>query len=586
MVPALKDASRPAERVKATFSDNSLTFFSARVSRPWARRKGRFSCPVPYPHSQRSSISKRRPRQFCAHAARDASVLPTLRRLKRFARTTDAEIFSTEIALAEVQFALAMDYGFETWDKLKQRVEASAPPLRLHPPTRWFHGSDRVLDHLRLGATVTPIMEVAKAFAHQPKTVSMQIEETGSQNVRRVRIVHDGQQDGYLYAVAVADPAADLRPHPESTMAPGDEMLTTRELPAQLLEALPVVGSQEQVYEEPLTAKTLKRAGALHLPDPPAAVRPEVNRFPSAYHLALSCCGIPCDYDTVAGDSGLAFIIQADSLHAINGAKRPDELNIGYWPVDQWGALLRLDFLGRVYGRQFIFIREREEEYGRDEAEHFRRYFQQPIVESLQAGRPVLALEHDMYVVTRFDNGNPPLLGQIACAVEREVKRVSRYPWSLVVLGEPVEKIDRLRADAEAIDFAIRLHHDDYGSPMPGKSSGKASFTLWSPLIRNADICGPWFYHANVVNHLRNARSSAVPYLRQMAARHDRKAAEPLRAAAEVHQRVVTKLKGADVSEQAFANTVGREALADIVDEVAALEAHAATYLDQARQAM
>ncbi|MCC7146620.1 MAG: hypothetical protein IT443_09255 [Phycisphaeraceae bacterium] len=187
-----------------------------------------------------------------AHQERDAAVLPTLRRLAQFSRVGDAEIFAAKVALHEAQYALALDYGFVSWKKLKERVEASAPPLHANPPARWFHGSDRQFDHLRAGSTVTPIIELARAFAHRPRNVSIQNDEIGNQNLRRVEIVHDGQKDGYLYEIEVPDPSTDLRPHPESTLAPGEEMLTTRELSVTLLESLPLADSLRQEYEEPL----------------------------------------------------------------------------------------------------------------------------------------------------------------------------------------------------------------------------------------------------------------------------------------------------------------------------------------------
>ncbi len=84
--------------------------------------------------------------------------------------------------------------------------------------------------------------------------------ENNEQNFRRVEIVHDGQMDGYLYEVQVSDPAVDLRPHPESTLAPGEEMLTTRELPVTLLESLLLADSQRQEYQEPLEKSLASKA--------------------------------------------------------------------------------------------------------------------------------------------------------------------------------------------------------------------------------------------------------------------------------------------------------------------------------------
>ncbi|MCC7409938.1 MAG: hypothetical protein IT442_17865 [Phycisphaeraceae bacterium] len=195
-----------------------------------------------------------------AYRERDASVLPTLRRLAQFSRAGDAEIFAAKVALHEAQYALALNYGFVSWEKLKERVEASAPPLRVDPPARWFHGSDQVLDHLRAGSAVTPVLELARAFAHRPRNVSLQVHENSGQNLRRIEIVHDGQKNGYLYEVQVSDAATDLRPHPESTLAPGEEMLTTHELSVTLLESLPLANSLRQEYEEPLSGNLASNA--------------------------------------------------------------------------------------------------------------------------------------------------------------------------------------------------------------------------------------------------------------------------------------------------------------------------------------
>jgi len=429
---------------------------------PWAQWKGRLPCPIfspPQPDLQHLKNEAKALRK--TQKKGDSSVCPVFRRLKRFAGAPDSQILSSEIALSEAQFALAMAYGFASWEHLRQAV----------------------------------------------------------------------------------------------------------------LSCRPLEGS-----------KAPPQSGALLLPAP-AAAKQGVNRFPSTYHLVLSCCGIACDYHTVAGDTGLAFILQADSLHTAWGAKRK-ELDIGFWPVDQWGAILRLDFLGRVYGRTFQAMLENEEDYGLDEAQHFRKYFQAAVVRSLREGSPVLALEGDMYVVTGFDSGNPPLLGQVSCSEVAQVKRLGRYPWSVIVLGETVAPMDRVKADSESVEFAVRLHYDQHGSDLPGKSSGKASFALWARLLRDTEACGPNFYHANVVGHLKRARASAPPYLRQMALRHGQAAAGRLRAAADVYDEILEKPAMADTGKGAFSRAAGREKLAGLVDEMAALEAKAVGQLELAVKAM
>jgi hypothetical protein len=60
-----------------------------------------------------------------AHKLGDARVCPTLRLLHRFEKAADPEILGAEVALHEVQFALAQEYGFASWPKLRAHVEAA-----------------------------------------------------------------------------------------------------------------------------------------------------------------------------------------------------------------------------------------------------------------------------------------------------------------------------------------------------------------------------------------------------------------------------------------------------------------------------
>jgi len=58
-----------------------------------------------------------------AHERSDAGVCGVLRRLRRFASADDSAILARPLALHEAQYALAMDYGFASWNALKRYVE-------------------------------------------------------------------------------------------------------------------------------------------------------------------------------------------------------------------------------------------------------------------------------------------------------------------------------------------------------------------------------------------------------------------------------------------------------------------------------
>jgi hypothetical protein len=354
------------------------------------------------------------------------------------------------------------------------------------------------------------------------------------------------------------------------------------ELRRVVLRARPAEGSQEP-----------PRTHALRLPDPPPGG--DGNRFTRGYQMAFSYCGVACDYDTVAGDSGLAFILQADSGHTPYGAE-VKELDLGWWPLDDWGAMLRLDFLGRVHGIELRRLPAVVDEYRSDAAAHFAKYHRGAFFECLRAGRPAAAVTGgcDNWLVTGMDDGSPPLLGQLCCDGTAQVKRLGQYPWCVVVLGDGTDPMDRAQADAEAIAFACHLHHERFSRAIPGcaaqyaavKSSGKASFALWARTLRDGVRCGPSHFSANIVGCTLRNRRSTPPYLRQMASRHDQPAKGRLLTAADIHDEVLAKLATADTSKAAFSAAAGREKLADVVDQLAALEAKAAGELELALRAM
>lgn len=102
----------------------------------------------------------------------------------------------------------------------------------------WYHGTPLQLSVLREGSTITQDRHLAEVFSHKPVIVS--VDDDGS-------IKHSGTLPGYLYRVAEQVIEGDVYPHPNSSMAPGKEWLTRRELRIELL------GPVEIVEEERLT---------------------------------------------------------------------------------------------------------------------------------------------------------------------------------------------------------------------------------------------------------------------------------------------------------------------------------------------
>ena len=77
-----------------------------------------------------------------AHKQGDTSCCEILRHLNQFKGKSDQEIFNTQASLQEVQFALAIEYGFRTWNEMKKWVDEQEirKILSMTPNTEKFTG--------------------------------------------------------------------------------------------------------------------------------------------------------------------------------------------------------------------------------------------------------------------------------------------------------------------------------------------------------------------------------------------------------------------------------------------------------------
>ena len=107
----------------------------------------------------------------------------------------------------------------------------------------WYHGSPFELTALRVGSTITQRRDLARIFSHKPAIVSLQ--DDG-------RIKHSGVLPGYLYVIDEEVLLEDVEAHPRTTMGPGDEWLTHRELRVRFL------GVVEPESDEMLTEAELE----------------------------------------------------------------------------------------------------------------------------------------------------------------------------------------------------------------------------------------------------------------------------------------------------------------------------------------
>src|SRR5438128_2331922 len=74
---------------------------------------------------------------------------------------------ATKLSLSEAQLALARDYGFESWPKLKRRVEELSPPKETKAPLEQFKDAVNNRDAAKLKQILKQHAEV-KAQINAP----------------------------------------------------------------------------------------------------------------------------------------------------------------------------------------------------------------------------------------------------------------------------------------------------------------------------------------------------------------------------------------------------------------------------------
>lgn len=314
--------------------------------------------------------------------------------------------------------------------------------------------------------------------------------------------------------------------------------------------------------------------------------------------IALGYLGHSVDYDTVMGDSGIAFIAQGeeDSTNLRDGA-----VDVGWWPLDPFGMNVRLNFLEQTVGRRLDYIAADGDSFRADPAAHYAERFAPVVKQSMAEGRPCLARAGCWFVVSGYDQGEPALLGNCTLVDTRELIRAFEQPTALVVLGESCDTMDRKQADLVALRYAVALHRDEVigasdadataqwasrlrDQEAVGKQwrTGLKTFAAWAACLRDTEHPGRSYWHSNVVRHLSLNRGSAVRYLEAMAERHPEDVAIHLHNAAAQYEEAVAALRKADTSGEAFSSTAGREALAELAEQIAALDSEAISEIEKA----
>jgi hypothetical protein len=323
-----------------------------------------------------------------------------------------------------------------------------------------------------------------------------------------------------------------------------------------------------------------------------------VSGYASGLQIALDYLGHSVEYDTIMGDSGIAFIAQGeeDSTNLYDGA-----VDVGWWPLDPFGMNVRLNFLEQTVARRLEYVPPDSDSYRADRRAHYAQRFARLVKHSIALGRPCLVSAECWFIVSGYDQGEPPLLGNCTLVEAKQLIRIPQQPWALLVLGESCDTMDRKQADLAALRYAAALHRDEvlgasdadaaaqWASPLRDQEAvgkqwrtGVKTFAAWAECLRDTEHLGQARWHSNVVRHLLLNRGSAVRYLKAMADRHPEEVAVHLKSAAAQYEEVLAALGKADTSGDALSSPPGREALAKLAEQIAELDSQAIEEIEKA----
>jgi len=340
-----------------------------------------------------------------------------------------------------------------------------------------------------------------------------------------------------------------------------------------------------------------------------AAWETEVEKNAGGLAMVLDFLNIEADYDTLMGDSGMAFVWQAETLH-----KKAGKAEAFLRTSRPFSFVERVDFLSQTLGRRLRLEYLPDYASGAASLRTFNYERVLPAIETeVKAGRPVLGLDTSSMAVRGYKRYSDGILDcffvhwpgpRADCLSE-----FREYLVGVVAVGEPIPQLDRKEADRLAIQHAVSLGRDalfhgtafaeaadadgDSGCvPNPedvvtGRTyhTGCESFALWKDSVNN-ETCEEYENRGYAYRDLALLRRSAPVYLRAMALRHPGAAANPLNQAADFYDRVLKELPEFTDCDPENPPKETREEAADRIGRIETLEAKAIDSLEKAQGSM
>jgi len=112
-----------------------------------------------HPNANLEVLKKQAKELLNAHKLGDSTCCQVLRTLHRFTDKTDTEILESGLKLTDVQYALAMDYGFNSWSELRRNLGANQNIVAKQIKSLGFEGNGQNRDSVALA-----MVAAAKVF--------------------------------------------------------------------------------------------------------------------------------------------------------------------------------------------------------------------------------------------------------------------------------------------------------------------------------------------------------------------------------------------------------------------------------------
>ncbi|MBX7258292.1 MAG: M48 family metalloprotease [Candidatus Hydrogenedentes bacterium] len=271
-----------------------------------------------------------------------------------------------------------------------------------------------------------------------------------------------------------------------------------------------------KTWADDLQVGSMQRVAVRDLPD--AEDNNDVDTGVMSLAAVLTHAGTKADYDTLMGDSGMAFAFPIE-------VRDSGKVRLSVACGKPWALVPRLEFVSRVVGREFItrYASENESRNGKSLMQYFETQLLPIVDDSIQQNLPMVALDYPCFILLgyllNFENGK--CSGYIALSPAANPSRP--YPFyenilGVVAVGARRDPMNRMAADRDALKYAVALF-DETAIPASGAMTyltGRSAYERWKkhPLGPDQDF-GP------VLHGICRRRESAIAYLTAMASRHD-----------------------------------------------------------------